>query len=426
MGPPQLTSTQLIRASLLVGLIVASTELLSCAGLKLTRNWPSGSFRAAYESHLRLVSPGPGGSFLPLLPHPYFGFQGDKAHFDYYNNYGFASAVDYPYERKSDEYVIGVLGGSVAESFALHVAENGYLSKLSTVVPQLRGKRIVVLNLAIAGAKQPQQFYIACYFTRMVDLLVNVDGFNDINSFDGRYPTDYPWHYHDLYGIGSSPTVDAMLLRGLHRVDRDLTKAAMAVPFIARSSSAYLLWLSTTQVLARVTAGLQTRQASARETTRPFNDPPREKDASVLDELADIWARYAILQDTVARKEGRRAVFFIQPNQYVQPAKSFSAEERAIALGDPQLADPANGTDAGYRRLRKKLEELKQIGISAFDLSAVFADVSEPTYKDSCCHLNELGERILADAIVKAVADDGGRALFDLGPSASLSRPVRR
>ncbi len=34
----------------------------------------------------------------------------------------------------------------------------------------------------------------------------------------------------------------------------------------------------------------------------------------------------------------------------------------------------------------------------------LFADVDEPVYIDTCCHLNELGETKLVEVVVEAIA----------------------
>jgi hypothetical protein len=47
---------------------------------------------------------------------------------------------------------------------------------------------------------------------------------------------------------------------------------------------------------------------------------------------------------------------------------------------------------------------LRNAGLSFEDLTAVFADVGEEIYNESCCHVNKEGNALLARAIAKAIA----------------------
>lgn len=89
------------------------------------------------------------------------------------------SSVDYPYVAKSDEYVVGVFGGSVAHSFALQ-ARLQFEWLLSE--RYAGGRKVVLLNFAIGGHKQPQQLTTLSYFAAIgqkFDMVLNLDGFNE-------------------------------------------------------------------------------------------------------------------------------------------------------------------------------------------------------------------------------------------------------
>lgn len=38
-------------------------------------------------------------------------------------------------------------------------------------------------------------------------------------------------------------------------------------------------------------------------------------------------------------------------------------------------------------------------GIASFDLSSVYQTVTDTVYVDDCCHVNELGNRLMAERI---------------------------
>ncbi|HZI63480.1 MAG TPA: hypothetical protein VFE44_01800, partial [Thermoanaerobaculia bacterium] len=126
-------------------------------------------------------------------------------------------------------------------------------------------------------------------------------------------------------------------------------------------------------------------------------------DDAVADELVAIWKRCSLQLHRTCRGHGIRYFHFLQPNQYVAGAKAFTREERRIALEQSEFYGPP--AREGYRFLIAAGEELRARGVSQHDLTRIFADVEEPTYVDSCCHLNRRGNDLLAAAI--------GRRIFD-------------
>ncbi len=90
------------------------------------------------------------------------------------------SKRNYPYKKKPDEFVVAVLGGSVAEIFA-NTGEkyiNHYMKSLYGI-----NKNIILINLATGGYKQPQQLFHLQYAVLSgfeFDAVLNIDGFNDL------------------------------------------------------------------------------------------------------------------------------------------------------------------------------------------------------------------------------------------------------
>ena len=118
------------------------------------------------------------------------------------------------------------------------------------------------------------------------------------------------------------------------------------------------------------------------------------------------YGKYTRLQHDTLDAAGVRSYFFLQPNQYAEGSKTFSPEERSNALGYGQ----AEELSRRYRRLREEVARLRTAGLRAFDLTLAFSDVAETVYIDNCCHVNELGNRVIADRIADAIiAEETGR-----------------
>jgi len=116
--------------------------------------------------------------------------------------------------------------------------------------------------------------------------------------------------------------------------------------------------------------------------------------------LIEIWKKYTILQDDVVRKRtGKPVVFFLQPNQYLKGSKPLSEEEKRIAIDPHRVED----TNEMMMSLRRAVQDLRHDGVPIFDLTGIFSDITETVYKDDCCHLNDLGNQIMADAVVSKI-----------------------
>ena len=129
---------------------------------------------------------------------PYFGFS-VKIPGEHLNNYGFAvpnnkKRIDYPYTPAADEFVVAIFGDSVASEFCQDEALT--IEESLARHPDLKGRTPVVLNFAAGSLKQPQQPIYLNYFLGLgqkFDLVINIDGFNDVpgaiaNCYHGYHP----------------------------------------------------------------------------------------------------------------------------------------------------------------------------------------------------------------------------------------------
>jgi hypothetical protein len=119
-----------------------------------------------------------------------------------------------------------------------------------------------------------------------------------------------------------------------------------------------------------------------------------------VDKQIAIWKKYTMLEDDLIRKRtGKPVVFFLQPNQYLKGSKSLSEEENRIAI-DPHRVEDTNEMMVS---LRTAVQDLRHDGVPIFDLTNIFLNITDTVYKDDCCHLNNLGNRFMADAVISKV-----------------------
>lgn len=381
-----------VMGALTTVLVILVLEGVALSGLTALGMWPSGSLADEYRVFLSARAESLRWGTHLLRPHPYFGFRlaGQTA-----NNFGFQFAPDLPYQRQSSDFVIGIFGGSVAEAFAFEANRNGLLSDLAQRVPELRNRTIKVINFALPAGRQPQQFFIASYFVEQVDLLLNLDGFNDVEPDRVHASPELPFGYPEIY---EASDWDRLWPTATARLTDALAAFAENGTVLKRSALYYALWRLSELGSQQASAALATRlsRGMGRYEATFENDWDR-----VSEQLVSVWAKYATLEHQVARASKRRAVFFLQPNQYVRPAKPFSEEERRYALGNTRLAE---GLESRYQALRSQIPRLREIGLQVFDLTDIFATETRTVYVDSCCHLNLTGNRILADRVIAVLA----------------------
>jgi hypothetical protein len=325
--------------------------------------------------------------------HPYFGYENQ-------------SIREFELLREQltpDDFVIGVLGGSVAENFADYaIREPKVLNNLKNVIPELARKNLRIVNLAMGGAKQPQQFFVAVYFLDNLDLVVNIDGFNDSDqaSFLPVYPLDFPVLSLRLYDRTTEGGAVARLGRFSVWMYKTMNRLPEEVPLLSQSSLYFLVWHTVHGRLLNVVQRLeQSYYASSIDSQRAPGVAALDR-TRILEERLNTWKRYTILQSDLGTRAKKPMFYFLQPNQYLKNSKPLSEEESRTAFREDWSSD----LHKRMMRLKDRLNDLRAANVPIFDLTGVFQNTRETVYKDICCHLNSRGNEIMAEAIVQVIS----------------------
>jgi hypothetical protein len=375
-------------AAILLAVAVVGGELLAKGVLV----WGLGISQADYEDYyakdqrLELLT-----WSLKYSPHPYFGYES-------------AAIRKFESERaglSKQDYVIGILGGSVAELFGEYASRHPEsFEPLRSALPELGGKRIVIANLGLAGGRQPQQFFIASFFLDDVDLFIGIEGFNEarIPNFLPVYPLEFPSLLMRSYERTARGRIYRWLAWPPTLAYRAMNWLPIRLPLLSRSNLYFLSWYLAAPRLHRAVESLERFYTNAVR-----NDGVRRKRLWGDDLLArrvQIWRRYALLQDQLINGiAGKRAFVFLQPNQYLKGTKRLSEAEKATAV-DPSRYE---FIDAPMQRFKREFRALNEKGIRAYDLTEIFQGIDDTVYIDFCCHINALGNEILAKAIVSRI-----------------------
>jgi hypothetical protein len=373
---------------------------------------------------LRDAGRGGGKPTTGLVLHPHLGFVYNprfdpvgmrRAHTVPVSEWGLLDDKPPVRPRADDEFVIGIFGGSVA--FWLSVL--GIEAALQEIakVPELAGKRLVVVRVALGGYKQPQQLMALSYLLALgahFDAVVNLDGVNEVSLAHaslipkGIFPF-FPREWPFLVGDTSDPTLVRLVgeVTYLRKRRGDLA-ASYAGSWRRRSAAANLAWFVSDRRLEAEIVQAQQSLASYRppdlESQYQVQGPPRpyQSAAEEFADVAAVWKRSSLTMHQLCAARGIRYYHFLQPNQYLQAAKPMGAAERKIALQPGGVFEQT--VRAGYPLLQAAGGELSVQGVSFHDLTRVFADVREPLYIDDCCHLSVRGNEILARALGTTIA----------------------
>jgi hypothetical protein len=271
--------------------------------------------------------------------------------------------------------------------------------------PALDGRPVRFAVLAFGGHKQPQGLMALQYVFALggrVDMVLALDGFNEValhegeNEVQGVAPS-FPRSWFFRVGMQELVVPLRAQLAVLLRQRAELAEK-LQVSGWRRSWTRRLVWQRAD---AELTRQIAETDASLRELIAVEHDLMLHGPASAastgserLAELADLWQQCARQVDSLCRTRDVPFIQALQPNQYVPKSKSFSDEEREQALGRDHLY--GQSVPAGYLLLREAAAALVADDIAFVDLTGVYADVAETIYVDNCCHVNELGNRLMA------------------------------
>ena len=347
------------------------------------------------------------------------------------NNHGFFSEFNYPHARGNErDLIIGIFGGSVAQWFALQGAAQ--LENRLQEHALFRDRDIKVLNFSQGGFKQPQQLQTLSYFLSLgqeFDIVVNVDGFNEIalshfnheNGVDTSMPSAQ--HLIPLLGLLGGSKVEMKMIDRLHslRVSELRLRRLERWESATRSAGLHMV-VSVLHDRARKEYDRDVRAidalGSSLERTNMVHLADHPDAASItesISEAMDFWLNAAVTMQALCNARGILYSEVIQPNQYYSN-KAFSEQERELAINTDSPYREA--IESGYRELPGFVRRMREEGINVTSAVDIFDNVMGPTYSDSCCHYNQAGNDMLANRVAESI--------IALAEDQSLSAPVHQ
>jgi len=351
----------------------------------------------------------------PEVIHPYLGYvknpevRAPKGRQP--NAFGFLGAEPPIFKRREGRVIVAFLGGSFAQSLALR-GRSEFARALE------RDKRfadvdVVIVPLALAGYKQPQQLMTVAYLLSLgaqFDIIINVDGFNEValheaeNANHGVFPA-FPRNWFARVSALPDPQLRA-LVGEVAYVRMKQMRWAARFPYVLRYCiTANLIWRIEDRRLSASIATLETalQRHGAPSPGYVATGPrlPTDDASTVYPTLVSIWKESSLQLGRLAQANGALYFHFLQPNQYVQGSKPMGSAERRRSYDPSQPY--RRGVERGYPLLREAGAELERDGVEFSDLTMLFANNAAPIYIDTCCHMNDDGIRAVVDEIAASI-----------------------
>ena len=326
------------------------------------------------------------------------------------NNFGFPSAVNYPFVKSDDrQFVIGIFGGSVGAYFCRIGAAR--LEQRLRQSSAFANRNLVTLCFSHEGYKQPQQLLLLNYFLSIgqtFDVVVNIDGFNEVTL--GRINDQFGWdismpsheHLDPLINVVNQATLTPAKLASLARIVDDRQQLNTIAERSNRTRFASIEFvLRRYYMLVRSRYDRERVRFDGLPSNPPTNSPihvtPKIRErtgATLYADIAANWRAASVLMQQLLAARHVPYVHVLQPNQYYS-TRTFSAAEKAVAFNDGSPFK--EGAARGYPLLEKALEP------GALNAVHLFDTAPDAVYVDNCCHYTVAGNRLLADFIAQAI-----------------------
>lgn len=332
-----------------------------------------------------------------LFPHPYLvavHTANPPCPTDFLNAQGLFGR-DFPLRRDPETFAILLTGGSVAAHLG-QVNRGGPLfleEALNACYTPPKGRRFQVYNAADGGWRQPRQAIISLLYGDAADAIVTLDGFNEAQVL-GIERLEMPEAVFELLNplaLRSGRGVAASMMSNQMQIfiSQSLARYSFTVFFVADYARKWLERIAYGEIGMRKTSVISLFALPAEWTHEQrfaFN--------------IDQYQKYLRIIDAIAKAEGARAAFFIQPAPAI--GKELTDEEKGI-VGSLSYGPL-------YARLAAALLETRTAGLQVFSLLDVFRDTRDTVYGDpihfarDAKTMDSIGNRIVASAMANRLA----------------------
>ena len=314
-----------------------------------------------------------------LTYHPFLTYQSEK----------FKRHIEQLDAEKTDTFSIAIVGGSFAEILAYYLNDQEG-SEVFSILSKEFGitKNIKFINLAEGGYRQPQQLFASVLFFERVDAFLSVEGFNDLVNGDGEPCLPREWNNQSLRFMdikNSNSRVGLFMFKKMYLLLDYLVQNNLGI--------ATLFLYTFDDTLMSVYWSLQDNLRNA-AVGNCSEDSSQRKDPNriVKNWIQDVQKHHLIVEGA-----GKKIVTVFQPNQYDPGSKIISENENILS----RSSGPKERVQVLYPLAKRQFLNLSKRHAKSFvDMTEVYKMESRDIYKDGCCHVNDLGNKILLEQLM--------------------------
>ncbi len=320
---------------------------------------------------------------------------------------------------RGDEFVVLVLGGSVAGGFSYY--GGGAFRRRLASDRRLANRPIRLLGYARGGHRQPQQVAMLAYLTSLgiePGAVIDIDGFNEVAGSTNNFRlAAHPLHPSTAHWIrvtreASPESMESLADMRLFRVSA-LRWADAAGRFrLTWSAIAGRLAIDRVERLRhghwaayqRFLDVMNPRQVNEREDPLSValrGPAPPSSIEECIEEIVTGWVQGSISLDAICRERSIPFLHVLQPTLHDEGSKPLTDQERRTGAA---LESWVEGVRLGYPRLRAAGAEISARGIAFLDASLIFESYTESAYFDACHFrgpsMDRFAERV-ADALLE-------------------------
>ncbi len=346
-----------------------------------------------------------------LFPHPYLGFvyHGKKPCGTANVNRSGMLGVDYPLEKQKDKFVVLVTGGSVAAQFV----NAGYLGDILNKSADLGGKEVVILNGGLGGWKQPQQAILLLLYGEVIDAVITIDGFNELDGFhffkENKSGARFEVPAKNFIMVNPAISTSYEKLMGIW-IYSSIYRYSKTNFLLSKSFFSYFV-TKRLRDMVRIMSDFQHNSSAGVETFRNmFSLPSEWSFEKTYQWQKGQYKKYISATHALAKHYGLKSAFFIQPVPAI--SKKLSEEEiRTIKASGYTLE-----YKKPYLEIVTEVLKVKGEGVPVFSLLDIFAEEEGTIYADAVhCKFDPAtganeGYRIMAEIIADTIIDEWGMA----------------
>ena len=343
--------------------------------------------------------------------HPFFGYVHNET-FPQSNNFGFSTPYDFVvrpdgYHIKNAEkkekppLTVGIFGGSYA-------AYIGYDPKPLEEMLQksFPDRQPYVVAMAVGGHALPQTGYIYQYFRSMFDVVIFIDGLNELwNPWENNnsgLPPEYAKAAHFQYKLSLAEMTPERFLLTNQIIELKQKRIALAERSLKQPARQLVL-------THKLWEGMDSRMTQqSYDAEKSLKDTYLTKDRFVrwgvddsFEFSATQWGQWHRILQAVCDQNDATFLHYLQPNPHVPDSKRVVTPEEEHAVNT--TFDIETYVVEGYPYLRQEMAELEAEGAKIHDLCKIYYDEEGDIWFDAA-HPVQRGQILVQERLAADIA----------------------